>query len=103
MTTTFNEILNPREIFSLGDASSESADNALDRDLWTAMQKAFMTGDSPEDQGAASAASALDASDQAITHIRGVTEAATRLSEAASVANIHVQSENFIRDSITGK
>lgn len=103
MAYTYNDVQNPMGVYALDDSSSETpSGNGMDLDLWTALQKAF----APNTQAPAfdmGTDSVVSAADQAIGHISSVSQAAIRMGETQAVANIHVNSDNFIRDSITGK
>jgi len=96
MTYTYNDVQDSKAVYAVGDDASETTDG-MDLARWVALQQAYMA------KADVSADSATSAADQGESYIRGVSQAATRLSTAQSVANVHVMSDNFIRDSITGK
>ena len=97
MTYTYNDVKNSKAVYALGDEVSETADST-DVASWAALQRAYMSN-----VGTTGMDSAALAGKQGESYLRGVSQAATRLSTAQSVANVHVMSDNFIRDSITAK
>ena len=97
MAYTYNDVKNSKAVYALGDDVSETADS-MDFASWAALQKTYMSNVSTTDTD-----SATSAAKQGESHLRGVTQAATQLSTAQSVANVHIMSDNFIRDSITAK
>lgn len=102
MAYTYNDVQSSKAVSALEGGSSETAEEGLDMESWDALQKAYMSSAAfpSMDFGTDSVKSA---SEQSIAHITGVGNAMLRMTEAQSVANIHVTSNNFIRDSITGK
>lgn len=102
MAYTYNDVQNSKAVYALEDESSETAEEGLDMEHWAALQKAAMPGAATPsvDLGTDSV---VAASEQSIAHLTSVGKAMLRLNEAQSVANIHVMSNNFVRDSITGK
>jgi hypothetical protein len=102
MAYTNNNVQIPQKIVDLGDDLPDTAGDDLDLEQWAALQQAYMSSavSSSVDSGTDSVVSAAE---QSIGHVNSVGAAAARLSQAQSVANVHIMSDNFIRDSITGK
>jgi len=104
MAYTYNDVQNSKANYALEEASSDTTDegSGLDVERWAALQKSFMPGATAPtvDLGTGSVVSAAE---QGLAHLNTVSQAAVRLSEAQSVANVHILNDNFIRDSITGK
>lgn len=99
MAYTYNDVQNSKAVFALEDDPFETGgEEGMDAESWAALQKAAAIP--PLDPGTGSV---TVASEMSIEHIVGVSKAMLKLNEAQSVANIHVVSNNFIRDSITGK
>lgn len=102
MAYTYNDVQHSKAVHALEDAPADAVEENMDLDTWASFQKAFMLkgGRLSADMGDDSISSAAD---QSAAHISAVGQAALRLSTTQAVANVHVQSNNFVRDSITGK
>lgn len=102
MAYTYNDVQNSKAAPVLDEDSSETGEDSLDLERWVALQQAYMssTASPSADLGTDSVVSAAE---MGINHVNSIGAAAARLSEAQSVANIHILNDNFIRDSITGK
>lgn len=101
MAYTYNDVQSPAAVNALGDDVAETTDDGMDLASWTALQQAYMSGNVPRTHlGTESVVSAAELS---MDHVNSVSKAASQLSGAQSVANVHLMSDNFIRDSITGK
>ena len=102
MAYTNKDVQIPQKIVDLGDDLPETGGDDLDLEQWAALQQAYMssTVSSSADSGSDSVVSAAE---QGIHYVNSVGAAAARLSQAQSVANVHIMNDNFIRDSITGK
>lgn len=101
MAYTYNDVQSSTALSAVGDVEDETMDDGMDLANWAAIQQAYMSKTIPPTHlGTESVVSAAELS---MEHVNSVSKAASQLSGAQSVANVHLMSDNFIRDSITGR
>jgi hypothetical protein len=102
MAHTNNDVHNSKAVFALGDTESTTTDGGPDLQRWLALQQQYMSNAAApsSDSGADSVVSATR---QNTVDVINLGEAKRRFTLAQAVANVHIASDNFVRDSITGK
>jgi hypothetical protein len=88
-----------------GSDTSETVSGSFDLDSWVkSMQQTFLlTSAGGEPSSDAATEEILKNYDSAVEDVMDIAGAREKFSKKQAVANIHVESDNFIRDNITGK
>jgi hypothetical protein len=104
MAYTYNDVQNSGTGYALGDSASTTTttDGGLDLQRWLALQQQYMSNAAALSSGS-SADSVISATQQNTADVTNLGEAKKRFTLAQAVANVHIESANFVRDSITGK
>jgi hypothetical protein len=103
MAYTYNDVQNSGTVFASEDAESTTKEEGgLDLERWLALQEQFMASaaDRSSDLGTDSL---ISATEQNTIDVLNLGEAKRQFTLAQAIENVHIGSDNFIRDSITGK